>query len=208
MKQITQNLKVIHISTQNRKLGMTIPSINLPAITTCRANAPCKKGCYACKGTFLYSNVQKSMQNNLDIYKTSPKAYFSQIQGYLQMIPFKHFRYHSSGDIVDMQYLELMVETAKICKETKFLCFTKKYEIVNEYLKKHRLPKNLNIVFSAWGYFIPENPHNLPMTYVKFGKGESDKLIPQNAVECSGNCETCFACWNLQKKQSIYFNKH
>ena len=76
MKQNTQNLKVIHISTQNRKLGMTIPSINLPAITTCRANAPCKKGCYACKGTFLYSTVQKSMQNNLDIYKTSPKAYF------------------------------------------------------------------------------------------------------------------------------------
>jgi hypothetical protein len=203
-----EQFKTIHISIQNRKLGASIPSINLPAVTTCRANAPCRKGCYACKGTFLYSTVQKSMQNNLEIYKISPKAYFSQIQGYLQMIPFKHFRYHSSGDIVDMQYLELMVETAKKCKETKFLCFTKKYEIVNEYLTKHKLPKNLNIVFSSWGAFIPENPHNLPMTYVKFGKENIDKFIPANAVECSGKCETCFACWNLKKKQSIYFNKH
>ena len=207
--QTLESFKTIHISTQNRKLGVAIPSINLPAITTCRANAPCRKGCYACKGTFLYSNVQRSLQNNLDIYKESPEAYFSQIQAYLTLIPYKLFRWHSSGDIVDKQYFELMIKLAKKCKGTQFLCFTKKFEIVNKWLDNHKsLPKNLIIVFSCWGGFNPENPHNLPKTYVKFGNEELDKFIPKNAFKCSGHCETCQLCWNLKKGQAVYFNKH
>ena len=212
-KQIMKQteLKTIKISTQNSKLGAMIPSINLPAITTCRANAPCRKGCYACKGRFLYSNVQKSMENNYNIYKESSKAYFSQIQAYLTLMPYKYFRYHSSGDIVDYNYFVGMVETAKKCKKTHFLCFTKKYEIVNEWLSKNKeLPKNLVVVFSSWGLWLPENPYNLPMTYVKFNEKmqKLNEAIPNNARECKGNCATCQMCWKLKQGQSVYFHKH
>lgn len=204
------NTTQIHISTQNSKLGESIPSINLPAIITCRKGCPCAKYCYARKGNFCYNTVKKSLQNNLDIYLKSPQAYFNQIKSTLYLIPYKHFRYHSSGDIVDMEYLENMVELANEIKQTKFLCFTKKYEIVNEYLTKNKgkLPKNLNIVLSCWGDFIPENPYNLPTTYVKFGDDYLDSFIPNKAVVCNGHCENCFACWNLKKGQSMYFNKH
>lgn len=202
-------LKTIHISTQNRKLGVAIPSINLPAITTCRANAPCRKGCYACKGTFLYSNVQRSMQNNLDIFNECPKTYFKQIQAYLTMIPYKYFRWHSSGDIVNKKYLLGMIDTANKCKQVKFLCFTKKFEIVNDYLKNGGvIPKNLTIVFSNWGLWKCQNEYNLPTTWVKFDKETIDCEIPKNAFECSGNCETCQMCWKLKQGQSVYFHKH
>lgn len=202
-------METITISTKNSKLGQTIPTINLPPVLTCRENAPCRKGCYACKGNFVYSTVQKSMQKNLRIYQNDAKSYFNQIQGYLIGLPYKLFRYHSAGDIVDTQYLQLMCETAKKCKKTQFLCFTKKYELVNEYIKtKHKIPKNLVIVFSAWANFIPENPYNLPMTYVNFNKDGIDKNIPKQAKKCKGNCETCQMCWKLKNGQSIYFNKH
>ena len=202
-------IKKIHISTTNSKLGATIPSINLPPITTCRKNAPCYKQCYATKGNFRYNNVLKSLTNNYMVYLENPESYFNQIKGMLIAIPYKHFRFHSSGDIVDMQYFKMMCKLAKEIKTTQFLCFTKKYEIVNEYLSKGlKIPKNLTIVFSNWGLWQCENPFNLPTTWVKFKEETLNKTIPENAVLCSGHCENCFACWNLKKGQSIYFNKH
>ena len=51
----------INISTTNSKLGGTIPSINLPAGLTCRADAPCQKGCYAKKGNWIFKNVKESL---------------------------------------------------------------------------------------------------------------------------------------------------
>lgn len=204
-----KNENLITISTKNSKLGQMIPTINLPAITTCRANAPCRKGCYACKGRFRFSTVQKSLEKNYNIYKNNPQNYFNQIQVYLTALPYKYFRYHSSGDIVDTQYLLGMIETANKCKKTKFLCFTKKFEIVNEYLANGGIiPKNLNIVFSAWGIFIPDNPYNLPMTYVNFSKNGLDKTIPNKAKQCNGQCATCQMCWKLKRGQSVYFNFH
>ena len=55
---------MIKISLTNAKLGGTIPSLNLPT-ATCRADAPCKKGCYAKRGNWLYKNVIESLENNL-----------------------------------------------------------------------------------------------------------------------------------------------
>ena len=46
------------ISITNSKLGAKIPALNLPALKTCRAGAPCRKGCYALKGNWLYANVK------------------------------------------------------------------------------------------------------------------------------------------------------
>lgn len=204
-----ENENLITISTKNSKLGQMIPTINLPAITTCRANAPCRKGCYACKGRFRFSTVQKSLEKNYNIYKNNPQNYFNQIQVYLTALPYKYFRVHSSGDLVDMQYLQGLVDTANKCKKTKFLCFTKKYEIVNDYIKNGGIiPKNLIIVFSNWGLWQCENPYNLPTTWVKFGIENIDKVIPQKSFECKGNCATCQRCWKLKQGQSVYFHKH
>ena len=97
----------VNISKTNSKLGGFIPSINLPAGKTCRADAPCQKGCYAKKGNFLYKNVQQSLTNNLLVYLNDSNDYFNQIINELNNgdIVYKFFRWHSSGDIVDKNYL-------------------------------------------------------------------------------------------------------
>ena len=194
------------VSNTNSKLGGQIYSINLPPVVTCRSDAPCFKGCYACKGNWLFPNVKNSLQHNLDAYKSNPTLFFESVAAQTALVRF--CRWHSSGDIVDMQYFEGMCKVARKNKDTHYLCFTKKYEIINEFLSKgKRIPKNLSIVFSAWSNWIPENPYDLPMTYV-YGKEFNNELIPKDAIPCGGKCETCQACWTLKKGQHVYFLKH
>ena len=194
------------VSNTNSKLGGQIYSINLPPVVTCRSDAPCFKGCYACKGNWLFPNVKNSLNQNLEAYKGNPDLFFESIAAQTALVRF--CRWHSSGDIVDMQYFEGMCKVARKNKETHYLCFTKKHEIINEFLSKgKRIPKNLSIVFSAWSNWIPENPYDLPMTYV-YGKEFNNELIPKDAIPCGGKCENCQACWTLKKGQHVYFLKH
>ena len=194
------------VSNTNSKLGGQIYSINLPPVVTCRSDAPCFKGCYACKGNWLFPNVKNSLQHNFEAYKNNHTLFFESVAAQTALVRF--CRWHSSGDIVDMQYFEGMCKVARKNKDTHYLCFTKKYEIINEFLSKgKRIPKNLSIVFSAWSNWIPENPYDLPMTYV-YGKEFNNELIPKDAIPCGGKCETCQACWTLKKGQHVYFLKH
>lgn len=198
----------VHISTKISKLGTGIPALNLPAGITCRTDAPCKKKCYACKGHFIFKNVKESCMRNFRIWQNDPIRFEKEVIGIAQFM--QYFRWHSSGDIVNAKYLQMMVRVAKECTATKFLAFTKQYEIVNAYLNAgNLLPENLSIVYSAWGDFIPENPHNLPMAYVRFKKGEC--MIPEYAMECTGYCGECVSgksCWNMNKGEAVVFNEH
>ena len=126
------------------------------------------------------------------------------------MVVYSYFRWHSAGDIVDMRYLQGMVDVANALNRTSFLAFTKKYELVNEYIASGGvIPDNLHIVFSAWGNSLSvDNPNDFPVAYVRFGDEERDSSIPENASECSGKCTTCLQCWNLGRGESVVFNKH
>lgn len=205
-----KNLNV-NISTSNSKLGGFIPTLNLPAVVTCRCDAPCRKTCYACKGNFSYANVKASHLNNLEQFIKTPERFKNDILYFLNngLISYKFFRWHSSGDIINNDYFLMMVEIAKRTPQTKFLCFTKKYEIVNDFLSGGgTIPKNLAIVFSAWDEsWIFDNPYNLPVAYVRFKKGLNSN-IPNTANECGGLCSQCQKCWHLKNGDSVVFNQH
>ena len=207
MTNQNNTINLVHVSTTISKLGPSIPAVNLPPIVTCRKNAPCVKGCYALRGNFNYKNVKKSLHKNFNAYKENPKLYFDMIAQSFML--FKFARFHGSGDIVDKEYLAGMCRVARKCRWTEILRFTKKFELVNEYVSEgHRIPKNLHIVFSCWQDFIPENPYNFPTTHVRFKEEELNKNIPYDAIPCSGKCDTCLGCWQLKKGQSVVFKKH
>lgn len=197
------------ISKGNTKLGINIATVNLPACVTCRPDAPCFKYCYARKGNFRFKTVEESLANNYKAYLDNPKGYFDVIDAGLTMVPYRFFRWHSSGDIPCTDYLDRMCKLARRHKGTIFLCFTKRYEIVNEYLDHHRRPSNLILVFSNWGEWRCENPHNLPTAWVKFDKNTE---IPEKAHKCPGYCGDCVnsecSCWKLKNGESVYFDKH
>lgn len=198
-----------HISLSNSKLG-SIPSINLPPIVTCRPDAPCKSTCYACNGRFRFKNVKQTLESNLEEWKSDPGKYMQSVINACANVRF--FRWHSAGDIPDESYLAMMCRVAFSQPEVHFLCFTKKHEMVNLYVSRYGKPKNLNIIFSAWGDFVPENPHNFPMAYVLLKSGEGEDRIPARAVPCSGSCNECIKdemnCWKLNPGMCVVFKEH
>jgi hypothetical protein len=200
------------ISITNSKLGGKIPSINLPPLITCIKDAPCSKLCYARKGNWTYDNVKKSHRQNLEHFQNNSSDYFQNIISWLNDddVTFKFFRWHSSGDIVNIQYLLGMVKVARECPQTKFLAFTKKFDLINSYLSIYNsFPTNLKVVFSAWDKnFEVENPYNLPVTYVAFKNENLNPQIPEFAIPCIGKCSECKSCWSLEKGQSVVFHQH
>ena len=202
----------VNITLNNNKLGGFIPSLDLPPVITCRKGAPCIKGCYARRGSFLYPSKIESMANNLEFYKKDPAGFFNSVRDFLSNrdITFKFFRWFGAGDIVDAAFFAGCVELAKTCPDTKFLMFTKKYEIVNDYINAcGGLPCNFSVIFSMWDKsFKIDNPHRLPLAFVRFNDPEKTPAIPECAIPCAGSCANCKGCWSLQKNQSVYFNKH
>ena len=196
----------ISISRGNSKMG-AIPSISLPPITTCKNCATCAKKCYANKLYKLYPSVKTAYDNNLRIVTEDRQSYFEQVKNTAMFTTF--FRWHVSGDILDVDYLDNMNKVARQCKATRFLAFTKNYEDVNDYYKTHKKPRNLQIIFS-----IPfdgaeiDNPHNLPTAAVIL-KGQEPK---NNYKICGGNCSECackgVGCWELKKGETIAFYEH
>ena len=200
------NCNRVSISAGNIKMG-AIMSVSLPPCITCPHDAPCFKKCYARRMAARYRNTREAWARNWTIYQTSPAAYWMQIQA--AAIMSKFFRYHVAGDIPDAAYLSGMIDTAHKCGGTMFLCFTKKYDIINNYLDAGGIiPDNLKIIFSGWGAYQPDNPHGLPVSEVIF-KGQT---APDNWKICGGNCTTCtcrgIGCWQLQNGETIAFYEH
>lgn len=207
---------MVSISRHNRKLGGFIPSVDLPPLKTCHANAPCLVGCYAIKVENMYTNTKNAHERNLKIYTIDPESYFKQVLNYINngLMYFKYFRWHSSGDIVNKQYFEEIIKIAKKVRHTKFYLPTKKFKIVNDYLDAHNgeLPRNLIVAFSAWDKEYTKqipNPYNLPIAYVRFKKKDNSHIDPK-AFQCPGKCEECKKkiCWNLKRGQSVVYDEH
>lgn len=195
------------LSTKNSKLGGTTIQFNFLPEHSCDKNAPCyNSGCYAKKGNYNYKKVLMGSFKNMLLYQKDKKEFTSQIIKALNGdIMYKYFRWFSSGDIVDYDFIGVMVEIAKKTPQTHFLCYTKKYTLINVYLSKNKLPKNLTIIFSGWGdNWTFENPYNLPTTDVIF-KGDKKEKI---GFTCKGECEKCRKCWFAKNGEKILFNKH
>ena len=197
----------ITISTKLEKLGSQIPSLGLPAGKTCRPDAPCFAKCYARKGNYTFPSVKNALEGNLEAYKADPEFFFDYIASNSRLVCF--FRWFHSGDIVDDAFLLGMVRVARRNPNTRYLAFTKKFDIVNRYLDSgKRLPSNLKIVFSGWSAsFHVLNPHDLPTSFVRFKRGDNSH-IPPKAFKCSGDCSNCQMCWLLKKSESVEFGEH
>lgn len=196
----------ISISPGNIKMG-AIPSVSLPACVTCNPAAPCFRECYAARLERRYKQCKAAYQNNLDILNNNPAIYWQQVKAASMVTRF--FRYHVSGDIPDLDYLYNMVQLAREIPGTRFLTFTKQYNIVNDYLNGGGIiPDNLKIIFSNWGQWKTENPHNLPVCEIIF-KGEKPA---DDWKICGGNCTACacagIGCWELRHGETIAIYKH
>lgn len=201
----------ISMSNKNSKTGAACLNIAFP-VCTCREDAPCRKTCYACKGCQQIAVVQGAYYRNLRLYYDDPDNFFEQVYCKVKFSGLPKVRLFDSGDFPDAEFLDRLVEVCKKTPNTKWMAFTKKYWIVNEYIDKNGdLPKNLNIMFSAWDIFweVP-NPHGLGIAYVDFDDKRLNPEFPRNAFRCPGRestCSACGACFS-KKLKAVVFHEH
>ena len=197
----------VKISPGNSKLG-AIPSVSLPSVLTCRVCA-CQKKCYARKLERMRKSVAAAYAHNLNILQNDPDVYWREVEAAIMMSRF--FRFHVSGDIPDMDYLVHMVDVSARNQHCQILCFTKKYELVNEHIEKHGpLPNNLHMVFSGWVGLKMVNPFSLPEAHVRYRDGST--TAAPGATDCGGNCTECAVtdggCWSLKAGEQVVFKEH
>lgn len=196
----------ISISPGNIKMG-AIPSVSLPPIVTCAPGCACAGKCYAARLCKLRKTVAAAYNRNLSILEDDPAAYWLQVKAAAMVT--KYFRFHVAGDIVDADYLHNMCDVAKYTATTQILAFTKKYDLVNEYITQGgTIPENLRLIFSEWPGMAMDNPHNFPVAHVIF-KGQT----PADGWKiCGGNCADCacqgVGCWELKNGEHIAFYEH
>lgn len=196
----------ISVSPGNQKIGY-IPSVSLPPVITCANGCKYAQKCYAAKLCRFRPSVRNAYKRNLDILENDPACYWFQVKAAAMVT--KYFRFHVSGDIPNVEYLENMVHIANELSETRFLAFTKQYKIVNDYITAGGvIPENLQLIFSAWPGMPMDNPHGMPVANVIF-KGETPA---ESWKICGGNCAECacrgVGCWELKPGECIAFYEH
>ena len=202
----------VKISAGNSKMG-SIPSVSLPSVITCRV-CDCQSKCYARKLERLRPNVANAYAHNLSVLQNDPDTYWREVEAAVMMSRF--FRFHVSGDIPDEEYFRRMVGIAQRHPHCQILCFTKKYEIVNEVIRwilsvvRSEMPDNLHIIFSGWVGLEMVNPFSLPEAHVRYRNGMT--TARNDAHECGGNCTECAredgGCWSLKEGEQVVFNEH
>ena len=205
----------VYVSNGNGKMGKVM-NLSLPPVLSCRDDAPCVKDCYAMKSYRMYPVVRNAWDSNLKIWKgdkeyydwESPgeaRAFFeNSLKAQLRSQKPRFFRWHVGGDIPDARYFMMMMVVAERFPQTRFLAFTKQYDIIAE--SKMVPPSNLSIVLSAWPGYTLNNPKELPIAWMQDG---TETRIPRYTIECPGNCEACGMCWSLgELGVDTMFHKH
>lgn len=180
----------VHVSSGNMKVKFA--NVSLVPIKDCTNCELCKTKCYALKAYRLYPSVRNAWSNNSKAFRTNPNEACSFVSGYINGTKTKYFRIHVAGDFLNQEHLDSWVETAKENNKTKFLSFTKAYD-----LNYSKVPGNMNIMFSVWPGMKNNVPTEFPKAYV--GKIEG-------VYHCHGKCHECKVCW--ETKQNIYFDLH
>ena len=162
--------------------------------------------CYAEKGNYRkYSNniepVQHARLESIVMAIADPEYRAAWIQAMIISIgDDDYFRFHDSGDIQNIEHLELYAELARALPNCKFWLPTREYGIVSAFTAQYDIPDNLIIRLSA---MFTDKPVIVPKTLqgvkgIAVSNVHSKKAIGTacNAPKQNGECRTCRACWS------------
>ena len=110
----------------------------------------------------------------------------------------RYFRIHVAGDFLNQDHVECWALLASKWPQIRFLAFTKMHTL--DYTV---MPENVTVVFSMWPGLPDNAPEGAPRAWMQDG---TETRVPNDALECPGKCENCFACWGTTK--DVIFHKH
>ena len=200
----------LHISTGNRKIGRTHNFSMAPGYT-CANCSECINYCYDIKACWQYENVRKARAENTALMRKNLPATMMLINNYIsKRRAHKYFRWHVSGDILNVEYFDWMVRIARWHPDWIFWTYTKNYYAVNEWVKQHggtkkSVPSNLSVMFSVWNGMECPNPYGFA-TFTCIMEG----MTPApDSWACPGNCDACLRSGHgCPFQESSHVNAH
>jgi hypothetical protein len=221
--------KKVIVSPKNTKLG-NIPSFSLPSITSCPgATKECKKVCYAAKIERVYKNAAKAYEINMNAI--NDKNFIVSLAEEITKLVTKKknapttFRWHVSGDIKDIKYLNSMQQVMTKFPEVTFYAYTRNWSLPNWGPHLDSIKKLSN--FTLFASVDDEHINNgiLPgneWRIAYFGsktQQEIAMLTNKKTITCPNQvnktktilCDTCQYCFNpklMNTTQSVYFIRH
>lgn len=184
------------------KVG-NIPRWSLPPVYTCGGYCKhCEHNCYALKDYFnnRTASVSKHQARNCNAVTEDLEGTEAYLIKWLQRHKPAFFRVHPSGDFAvpryGHRYAAMWYRVAKACPETRFLAFTKAFEIVRK-VPFYELD-NFSLVLSEWTDKL-KAPEDLKEHYRTSRAVVNLEDARPNEIICPGNCETCGMCWALKE---------
>ena len=112
----------------------------------------CEGACYAVRDGKLHHNACiPAWGKNTLIARHNIEDMFEQLKNGLIKNKAKVLRWHSAGEIENYTYLLHMVKLAVDMPQTQFYCYTKRFDLITQYLNEFKkLPKNLVVNISVW----------------------------------------------------------
>ena len=190
MKWDPEKIKLT-VSKGNGKIGHVLNVSLAPIITCCNCKL-CKFFCYDIKAVLAYPSVLHARSRNTALFKLDRDLFFNKLWQVMKRRKKNFFlRFHVSGEIVDLDHFDRMINTALRFPHYIIWTYTKNYAVVNEWIKQHggnknALPANFSVMFSEWTGLPIDNPYGLPVFTCAFS--EKDK---EGKTVCPGNCEIC-----------------
>ena len=214
--------RIPHMTNGNSKTGKC-GNFNFPIEYTCNHSCNCYKNkeCYACHGCYNFTSNQALYSENYNFYKNaSNDEFITFVNWYIETEKLSLVRYFTIGDIPDERFIDCINAIAWYNPNVKFWLYTKKYNLVNNWIDKHGFPEeNLTIIFSHWlnddgTYFPMKNPHNLPTSeFIPLGKEQLAESVthicPCSNPNVKATCETCdHPCYTLKHGESMALLEH
>ena len=190
------------------KARACVPNISTTPGKCCDKGVPClRQGCYALKALRLYPATRAAWRRNEYLARNHPDSYFKQIATQVTAAKPRLFRWHVAGDILSSDYLTRDVPDCR-CQSTHTFPWPSPRTSMSSIDTKivRRCRANLVIVFSAWPGMSFLNPHRHRVAWMQDG---TETRVPEDAIECPGNCESCGMCYELDRLgHDVVFHKH
>jgi len=157
--------------------------------------------CYACKGRYMFANVQNALQRRLDAFNNDPEWEDYMVELIRRKERSGFFRWHDSGDLQSMEHLLAIIEIADRLPDIQFWLPTREVGLMKQFVRQygaHAIPDNLIIRVSA--AMIGGDAVSIDGCH----KSRVDKVGSCPAPKQNNQCGSCRACWDKSVETVTY----
>jgi hypothetical protein len=156
------------------------------------------EACYAATLEKQYTNLHIAITRNDNLLSSAPLS-----DRQLPVIMDRVLRFHSLGELINIQHLDNFCSIAKHNPDTFFVLWSKRTDLINKYFSDNDKPINLSLIYSSPKVGKIES---LPIHFDKVFTVHAKKPSNDNInINCHSKCKDCMLCYS--KNEVIYINE-